>query len=230
MKKHKSWYLPDTEQHFVQQMDEKNIDGYQIEGRQLILKNLFDLQNFEPKLAIDIGANVGFWTKDFCETFDKVVAFEPIASNVECLEKNVPNTNLEIKAYALGDKEETKDIFFPQNGNSGSPTFSESNIVDDSVMEKVPTKIKTLDKELHNLPDEQARNCFIKIDVQGYEKEVLAGAHNFISNYRPIICIEIRKTRKRHKWNEFFRNKYGYRSLMNLKKEWTYVCAKKFPD
>ena len=41
---------------------------------------------------------------------------------------------------------------------------------------------------------------------------------------------EIRKTRKRHKWNEFFRNKYGYRSLVNLKKEWTYVCPKKFPD
>ena len=39
---------------------------------------------------------------------------------------------------------------------------------------------KTLDKELYNIPEEQAKNCFIKIDVQGYEKEVLKGAENLL--------------------------------------------------
>ena len=152
-------------------MEEKNTDGYQVESRQSILKTVSELVNFKPKLAIDIGANVGFWTKDFCETFEKVIAFEPIPSNVECLKKNVPNTNLEIKEYALGARKQDTDIFFPQNGNSGSATFSPSNLVDESEIQKVPTKIRTLDDELVNVSEELAQNCLIKIDVQGYEKE-----------------------------------------------------------
>ena len=29
-------------------------------------------------VAIDVGANVGFWSKDFCRKFKKVWAFEPL--------------------------------------------------------------------------------------------------------------------------------------------------------
>ena len=230
MKKHKSWFLPDAEEHFITQMEEKNTDGYQVESRQSILKTVSELVNFKPKLAIDIVANVGFWTKDFCETFEKVIAFEPIPSNVECLKKNVPNTNLEIKEYALGARKQDTDIFFPQNGNSGSATFSPSNLVDESEIQKVPTKIRTLDDELSNVSEELAQNCLIKIDVQGYEKEVLDGAQKFILNFRPIICLEIQKPRKRHKWIKFFGYTHGYRPLMSIKKDWTFVCYNKFPD
>ena len=72
MKKHKSWYLPDWETHFVEIMNQKNIDGYQIEGRTVSIKESLKLNGWQPKLAIDVGANVGFWSRDLCEKFEKV--------------------------------------------------------------------------------------------------------------------------------------------------------------
>ena len=40
MKKIKSWYLPDNEEHFVKEMTQKNVDGYQIPSRQATLKKI----------------------------------------------------------------------------------------------------------------------------------------------------------------------------------------------
>ena len=40
------------------------------------------------KLALDVGGNIGFWSKDLAKKFEKVVAFEPHPENVACYKKN----------------------------------------------------------------------------------------------------------------------------------------------
>ena len=52
---------------------------------------------------LDIGANIGLWTLDMCKQFDHVIAFEPVEEFRECLIRNAPYNNLEIRNCALGE-------------------------------------------------------------------------------------------------------------------------------
>ena len=48
--------------------------------------------------AIDGGAYVGSWTRILCQNFERVIAFEPVFKNYECLKKNVPDAELHCAA------------------------------------------------------------------------------------------------------------------------------------
>ena len=180
MKKVKSWYLPDNEHHFEREMTSKNVDGYQVPSRKATLKKIKKLPGFIPLLALDVGANVGFWTRDLARIFKKVNAYEPLPENIECLINNVPDKNVFVKKFALGDKTEVKELMIPQNGNCGSATFQDSNIVDNCEVNRLDVLVKTLDNELASETTEMLQNCFIKIDTQGHENEVLKGAETFV--------------------------------------------------
>ena len=229
MKKVKSWWLPDWDTSFQRDMEQKNIDGHQIIQRELILDKIKTLKNFKPMLAIDIGANVGFWSRDFCEMFNKVIGYEPMAYNLECLEKNVTSENFIIKKYALSRTPGTQEIFYTLNNNCGSPSFQLYNIRNDKDILSMKVPVKQLDNDLNDISDEHKSNCYMKLDVQGHEKDVLIGADNFIKKYEPIITIEITENKKRHKWKRFFAT-YGYRLLLKYKKEYTYVLKSRFPE
>ena len=43
------------------------------------------------RTAIDVGANVGEWTRPLSKRFDKVVCFEPNPNFRQCFEKNIRN-------------------------------------------------------------------------------------------------------------------------------------------
>jgi len=229
MKKIKSWYLPDNEEHFVKEMTQKNVDGYQIPSRQATLKKIKNLPGFIPLLALDVGANVGFWTRDLAKMFKKVNAYEPLADNIECLQRNVNNNNVILKQFALGDKTETKELMIPQNGNCGSATFQNSNIVDDSEIKRIDVAVKTLDNDLASETTEMLQNCFIKIDTQGHENEVLKGAETFINVHKPVICCEVRANREHVGPALDFFKKMNYKLYFNYKKEYTFVSKQRFP-
>jgi len=58
-----------------------------------------------------------------------------------------------------------------------------------SNQEKVPVSVKTLDSSGCNLD----HLCFIKIDVEGYEANVLRGAEMTILKHQPLIILEQNK-------------------------------------
>ena len=229
MKKVRSWWLPSWDTSFQKDMRSKDIDGHQIIQRELILNKIKTLKNFKPMLAIDIGANVGFWSRDFCKMFDKVIGYEPMAYNLECLEKNVTNKNFIIKKYALSNTTGEKEIFYTLNNNCGSPSFQSFTLRNDRDILSMKVPMKQLDNELNDLSDEYKSNCYMKLDVQGHERDVLLGADNFIKKYNPIITIEIQKNIKRHKWKRFFMA-YGYKLLIQYKKEYTFIFESRFPE
>jgi hypothetical protein len=66
------------------------------------------------QVAIDVGANVGLWSRSLCKNFTTVMAFEPVSMFRECLVRNVPAANLEIMDFALGNENTTALA----NGNS----------------------------------------------------------------------------------------------------------------
>ena len=134
---------------------------------------------------IDIGANIGIYSVTMAKRGLNVHSFEPIKSNFELLKKNILGNKLEnVKAFnvALGSKKEEKDISYnPHEHGEGSLVLN----IKGSVKEKVQVE------KLDNLKIKPEKNCFMKIDVEGFELEVLKGTEKFIKKYKPKIIIEI---------------------------------------
>ena len=123
-------------------------------------------------LCFDIGANLGFKSKIFLSLGAKVIAIEPQSSCIKELKK-IKNNNFKCFQFAVGSKNEEKELQLANHVEVA--TFSQSFIdyfeTEDLKWTKTETvKVKTLDSliEDHGTPD------FCKIDIEGYELEVLS--------------------------------------------------------
>ena len=179
-KKIAGWYLPIKEKHFESFLIssvEPGKDGHYQKNQRL--KSFTYLEHYNP--AIDIGACVGFWTRDLCEKFSKVICFEPSPVNAECLKLNLKNyDNYKLYEIALSNVTETKKLSISEEG-VGSNSLSDPKMALNKSI-NVPAKI---------LDEYNFRNLsYIKMDVQFHEFEVLEGATKTLKNNSPILCIE----------------------------------------
>ena len=179
MQKVHSWHLPDYDQHYEEWMTFNNETSYQRLQREYALN---EVTNF--RTAIDIGGNIGFWSRDFCERFKDVIIFEPDASNIECLEANLQNNNNYIlHRVGLGSKAETK-TFYKSKVTSGGHSFFRDQIFEKEV-DHSTLQVKTLDE--YNLKDVD----LIKIDTQGSEYDILLGGKQTLLDNDCVLNIEI---------------------------------------
>lgn len=130
---------------------------------------------------IDVGANIGNHTLYFSKIFKNVISFEPHPLTFRLLELNCTDAdNIILENRALG--EGVGEIRLAENKkNMGGTHVSD--------LGKTVAKVTSLDDYLKGRNDNIAA---IKIDVEGYEREVLQGAMNTISNFFPIIYFEQR--------------------------------------
>ncbi len=141
------------------------------------------LNNKKDITFIDIGANIGKYTVPLGKKF-KVISFEPLKSNFNQLKINAKINNSKPLLYniGLGDSEKEIEISYDPNEQG------EASIVFKVGKEKEKIKIVPLDKIL-----KKEKNPILKIDVEGFEYEVLKGAEKFIKKNHPEIIIEIWK-------------------------------------
>lgn len=152
----------------------------------ILLALLSDVNN---GVYVDIGANYPIEdsvTKLFYKNGWSGINIEPIPYIFEMLKKDRPNDiNLNI---GISSKEGELD-FFENKAMPGHSSFDQSKAkhFNDDKTSKYKVKIKTL-KDV--LKANNVKNInFLKIDVEGFEDEVVAG--NDWSVYRPeVICIE----------------------------------------
>lgn len=163
--------LPDGDTHFSAMMELAGAGVYQLDKLEAAVALCK-----RRGLAVDVGAHVGFWTRELALLFEKVVAFEPVPANVECFLQNTDHlTNVTLYAYGLGALDSTVRIKADKK-NSGK-----AHIADEG--EKI--KIYRLDRL--TLP---GRVDFLKIDVEGYESFVLRGARETIERDQPVVIVE----------------------------------------
>lgn len=126
--------------------------------------------------AIDVGAHIGVWTVPLAGVFRYVTAFEPVASNFECLEVNTRGLkNVSLRPVALGN--ETRRVSMAQIGDN-SGTYCALRGDDVGMM--------TLDV----LMADRVSVDFIKLDVEGMEGAVLEGARQVLDEWRPWVFFE----------------------------------------
>jgi FkbM family methyltransferase len=147
----------------------------------------------KDKSIIDIGGNCGLFCIPVEKEGYKVFTFEPISMNVELLELNkLENSckNLTIIPKALSNNNTKKKIFIPYCSDNTSFNLSVaiSNMKIKDYIEEV-VNCQTFDSWVTK--QKNINVGFIKIDVQGFEKEVLEGMQNFLKNCNDVyIFIE----------------------------------------
>ena len=144
--------------------------------------------HLKNKIIIDAGANVGaFSLYASMLGAKKVYAFEPVKETYDILVKNIKMNKLENKVIpinkALGDKNETKTISFMNAGDGGASLKEERK---KGKREEIISIIKLDDFVKEN---KIKRVDFIKMDVEGYEENVLLGAKETIKKWKPILSF-----------------------------------------
>ncbi|HEX3541660.1 MAG TPA: FkbM family methyltransferase [Acidimicrobiales bacterium] len=141
--------------------------------------------------VIDCGANIGIITSQLCAAVGpagQVWACEPVPANVARLERLKAANNLDqlrIVASAIGSEPGTATIGLPPSGRSGWASMTKSF----GVTERVEIAVDTLDR-LAAAATLAARLSLVKIDVEGFESEVLVGGEHLFTTQRPLIYCE----------------------------------------
>ena len=171
----------------------RKVDGkltYQYKKLEEALKHVTN-----RKLALDVGGHVGLWSMWLAKEFQHVVAFEPVPEHADLFVLNVDMSKVDLRRHALGDKDDIVDIEIPLEttgnahvaigkrhpGTRHVPNPDAQRVVKD-------VQVKRLD-DIEGLDDVG----FIKIDVEGFEKQVVQGGENLIRRAKPIIVVEQKK-------------------------------------
>lgn len=142
---------------------------------------------------IDVGANIGMLTIPFARKANagKVVAFEPDpvsrARLVGHLAKNRID-NVKVEARGLGRAEGTQRLYRVLGTNSGMNRIVSLEPASDR-FPFAEVQVARLD---HLWPElGMDRLDLIKIDVEGFEMEVLRGAEATLRRFKPVLFIEL---------------------------------------
>ena len=133
----------------------------------------------------DIGSNIGqhgLYASRFCET---VYCFEPITKLFNQLSLTISHNNFSnIRAYnlALGSSNGFMPIFSEAANMGGSSILFKKNKSREQMVE-----VRKLDDFLKQHPSSIG---MMKIDVEGFEWEVLQGAEQTMRTYKPKLLIE----------------------------------------
>lgn len=142
--------------------------------------------------VIDCGANIGIITSQLCAAvgpLGAVWACEPMPDNVHRLELLKSENDLDqlrILACAIGSQPGTISIGLPPPGHSGWASITKSF----GVADHATVEVETLDRLAEASAPTDRPLRLLKIDVEGYEFEVLAGAKAVIEAHHPLIYCE----------------------------------------
>lgn len=145
---------------------------------------------------LDIGANTGQYVKKMRELGfkKKIISFEPLNDAFEILKKSASgNKKWTVNNYAIGDKNAKNVINIAGNSTSSSIlNILPKHVESDPKSKYIATQeieVKTLDSIFSQFTSKDER-VMLKIDTQGYEKNVIDGATESL-NLIAIIQLEM---------------------------------------
>jgi FkbM family methyltransferase len=138
--------------------------------------------------VVDIGANLGNHANFFEAKGAKVTAFEPVAENFLLLNKNcISGTTHNV---ALGRSAAISEMLVNLSSMGDSHLRDSICLASDSSSEVRTVEVRTLDSfHLQNAD-------LVKIDVEGFELDVLEGAKETLARCSPALWIEIHSDEK----------------------------------
>lgn len=139
-------------------------------------------------VVFDIGANIGYYSCILSRLVGNkghIYCFEPISKYVKRLKDNIKVNDLRNITVV---KKVVSDICVPQKlqvGPSSARTFcglgeyNHTEVVESITLDKYITEENGI-----------RRVDFVKIDVDGFEIEIISGAEDTLRKYKPIMLVE----------------------------------------
>jgi len=199
----------------------ENFDFYYKKGDKVIGEriDLGKYEEFETKLflerlnenmtVVDVGANIGYYSLLAAKRVKKVIAIEPDRQCGEILKINIEKNNLKnvkIIEVAAGRKKEKKYLVRDKEnmGNSRIKPNLPKSLFDkrDLIL------VDSLDNMLKN----EQKIGLIKIDVQGWEPEVILGGKKVLKRDRPEMFLE-------YSPSDYLKNNLDEKGMMNFLKK-----------
>jgi FkbM family methyltransferase len=162
---------------------------------------------FFPVCAVDVGAHVGNHTTYFAKVLGlRTLSYEPNPVNfahlVETIERNKLGDRCTLRNVAVGAVAGRS-----REGDHGGSNSGMARVVSDP---DGAIEVVTLDGELVGEP----RIDVVKIDVEGWELEVLQGARETLARHRPLVYVEAEQS--------------TFESLCTDLRAAGYICWKRF--
>lgn len=165
-----------------------------------LLRDAGQLEPFgKPGTALDIGGNVGYMTFVMAQAGWRVITFEPNPANVAMMSATLcrnPHLAPKVTVHAIGlgaSQDRCELISSTTNiGDTVTRCGAERGQPLDRGIFKDPVYEKRGEFDVRRLDDvlkeENLTNInFVKIDVEGYECQVLKGGPSLLSQYRPKL-------------------------------------------
>ncbi len=164
-------------------------------------------EKYKPEYFLDVGAHGGLYSIILKKSFPElnVLSFEPDPQNRYQFYGNLFLNSLEkkIKVFDFGLSRKESEVFFgiQKEGNRGGKTIQQSG------------KEKIIVKPLDKIINFKNKKCFIKIDVEGHECQVIEGAKEFLKKNSCLIQVELWNKDSFNRFNEIIK-KYGYNNFI----------------
>lgn len=141
-------------------------------------------------VVLDSGANIGAFTREALDAGARlVVAIEPVPANVESLRRTF-RTELEQGRVRIVDRgvwNKVDVLVMNLFDNSALDSFVMPDRPEGEVSRRVSLPLTTIDLIVDELRLEQVD--FIKMDIEGAERQALEGARRTIQRYKPRLSI-----------------------------------------
>lgn len=183
MKQWRGLWFPDAETHLIQwmQANQTIVDGRPAYQYAKYERALGLLPAARRRIAIDVGANIGLWSRVMCLDFREVIAFEPVPAYLECLRLNAPEAEAHFVALGAG-----RGYVNLVNTTSGSCGDTRVEMPDDGPGTEAAHQVGVNPLDEYGLEGVD----LIKIDCEGYEQFVCEGALETLRRCRPVVIVE----------------------------------------
>jgi FkbM family methyltransferase len=149
-----------------------------------------------PRMTVyDVGANVGFTAMLAAKQVSaggRVICFEPLPQNAEQIHHNSRLngfSGIDVRVEALGRRDGEADFTL-----SHSPTWGRLADVGATPQASGTTRVSVRSLDSIRAREGIALPDLIKMDVEGAEADVLAGAARLLAEARPVLVIELHHT------------------------------------
>jgi FkbM family methyltransferase len=186
------------------------------------------IKDQEIDIIMDVGANQGQYA-EFIRTLGyagEIVSFEPLSSAHKLIKKKSEKDPLWTVAerMAIGSKDEESKINISENSVSSSIlSVLDAHLVlapKSSVVSTEPVSIRRIDSIAEQYLNPES-NMFIKIDVQGFERNVLQGATKTLSMAKGVQ-VEVSLL-------PMYENEASFEEILFLMKEMNYCLYNLIP-
>ena len=156
-------------------------------------------------IVIEVGGHIGYFSLFFSKLVGvkgKVFVFEPGDNNIEYTKRNIAQkNNIELYKKAIGDKNGKEKFYMDGITGQNNSLVKEFKGLEvnmayamDKAAKVTETMVETITMDTFCL-EKNVKPNFIKIDVEGFEYNVLCGMEKTIHSH-PIIMIEVQKNQE----------------------------------